>query len=107
MDSLDPMRTDVAEEFFASAVDDLFRVLDDPDGGFPHAVLQFAKAVLRKLDNPETRSRFLEFLFLQWFFSKFLYRALTYPEVYEPLALDELAKLTIICFRCDRPTVFS
>ncbi|KAJ5518152.1 hypothetical protein N7453_000574 [Penicillium expansum] len=82
MDSLDPMRTDVAEEFFASAVDNLFRVLDDPDGGFPHAVLQFAKAVLRKLDNPETRSRFLEFLFLQWFFSKFLYRALTYPETH-------------------------
>ncbi|KAJ6132226.1 hypothetical protein N7471_007441 [Penicillium samsonianum] len=82
MDSLDPMRTDVAEEFFASAVDDLFRVLDDPDGGFPHAVLQFARAVLRKLDNPETRSRFLEFLFLQWFFSKFLYRALTYPETH-------------------------
>jgi hypothetical protein len=49
----------------------------------------------------------LEFLFLQWFFSKFLYRALTYPEVYEPLALGELAKLTPICYCCDRPTVFS
>ncbi|KAI2733717.1 hypothetical protein CBS147332_732 [Penicillium roqueforti] len=82
MDSLDPMRTDVAEEFFASAVDGLFSVLDDPDGGFPHAVLQFARAVLRKLNNPETRRRFLEFLFLQWFFSKFLYRALTYPETH-------------------------
>ncbi|KAJ5795007.1 hypothetical protein N7457_001606 [Penicillium paradoxum] len=82
MDSLDPLRTDVAEEFFASAVDDLFSVLDDPDGGFPHAVLQFAKAVLRKLDNPEIRNRFLEFLFVQWFFSKFLYGALTYPETH-------------------------
>jgi chromatin assembly factor 1 subunit A len=81
MDALDPLRTDVAEEFFASAVDDLFRVLDDPDGGFPHAVLQFAKAVLRKLDSPESRNRFLEFLFVQWFYSKFLYGALTYPEV--------------------------
>jgi chromatin assembly factor 1 subunit A len=93
MDALDPMRTDVAEEFFASAVDDLFRVLDDPDGGFPHAVLQFSKAVLRKLDNAESRNRFLEFLFVQWFFSKFLYGALTYPEVYQPLAFDELVKL--------------
>ncbi|KAJ6002229.1 hypothetical protein N7522_007456 [Penicillium canescens] len=82
MDALDPLRTDVAEEFFASAVDDLFRVLDDPDGGFPHAVLQFAKAVLRKLDSPESRNRFLEFLFVQWFFSKFLYGALTYPETH-------------------------
>ncbi|KAJ5575898.1 hypothetical protein N7535_002824, partial [Penicillium sp. DV-2018c] len=82
VDALDPLRTDVAEEFFTSAVDDIFRVLDDPDGGFPHAVLQLANAVLRKLDNPETRSRFLEFLFVQWFFSKFLYGALTYPETH-------------------------
>lgn len=96
MDALDPMRTDVAEEFFSSAVDALFRLLDDPDGGFPHAIFQFAKAVLRKLDTPETRTRFLEFLFVQWFSSKFLYGALTYPEVYEPLVPDERAKLTIV-----------
>lgn len=80
-EALDPLRTDVAEEFFASAVDDLFRVLDDPDGGFPRAVLQFANAVLRKMDNPDSRSRFLEYLFIQWFFPKFLHSALTYPEV--------------------------
>lgn len=80
-EALDPLRTDVAEEFFASAVDDLFRVLDDPDGGFPSTVLQFAKAVLCKLDNLDGRSRFLEYLFVQWFFPKFLYSALTYPEV--------------------------
>ncbi|KAJ5280261.1 Chromatin assembly factor 1 subunit A [Penicillium angulare] len=79
---LDPLRTDVAEEFFISAVDELFRVLDDPDSGFPCAVLQFAKAVLRKIDNPDIRSRFLEYLFLQWFFPKFLYSALTYPETH-------------------------
>ena len=87
-DALDPLRTDVAEEFFASAVDDLFRVLDDPDSGFPYAVLQFAKAVLSKIDNPDIRSRFLEYLFLQWFFPKFLYSALTYPEVW-PLTFGE------------------
>jgi chromatin assembly factor 1 subunit A len=80
-DAWDPLRTDVAEEFFASAVDNLFRVLDDPDGGFPRAVLQFAKAVLRKMESPDSRSRFLEYLFVQWFFPKFLYSALTYPEV--------------------------
>ncbi|KAJ5665271.1 uncharacterized protein N7477_007719 [Penicillium maclennaniae] len=81
-EALDPLRTDVAEEFFASAVDDLFRLLDDPDGGFPRAVLQFAKAILRKLDHPDSRSRFLEYLFVQWFFPKFLYSALTYPETH-------------------------
>ena len=80
-EALDPLRTDVAEEFFASAVDNLFQVLDDPDGGFPRAALQFAKAILQKLDKPDVRSRFLEFLFLQWFFPKFLHSALTYPEV--------------------------
>ncbi|KAJ5381506.1 uncharacterized protein N7496_003934 [Penicillium cataractarum] len=81
-EALDPLRTDVAEEFFASAVDNLFRVLDDPDGGFPRAVLQFAKAVLRKMESPDSRSRFLEYLFVQWFFPKFLYSALTYPETH-------------------------
>ncbi|OKP00980.1 hypothetical protein PENSUB_7561 [Penicillium subrubescens] len=81
-DAWDPLRTDVAEEFFASAVDNLFRVLDDPDGGFPRAVLQFAKAVLRKMESPDSRSRFLEYLFVQWFFPKFLYSALTYPETH-------------------------
>lgn len=93
-EALDPLRTDVAEEFFASAVDDLFRVLDDPDAGFPRTVLQFAKAVLQKLDNPDTRSRFLEYLFIQWFFPKFLYSALTYPEVC-PLALRVEHRLTM------------
>lgn len=80
-EALDPLRTDVAEEFFASAVDNLFRVLDDPDGGLPRAVLQFAQAVLQKMESPDSRSRFLEYLFVQWFFPKFLYSALTYPEV--------------------------
>ncbi|KAJ5689340.1 hypothetical protein N7462_003732 [Penicillium macrosclerotiorum] len=81
-EALDPLRTDAAEEFFASAVDDLFRVLDDADGGFPRAVLQFAKAVLQKLETLDSRSRFLEYLFVQWFFPKFLYSTLTYPETH-------------------------
>ncbi|KAF7720181.1 Uncharacterized protein PECH_008598 [Penicillium ucsense] len=81
-EALDPLRTDVAEEFFASAVDGLFRVLDDPDCGFPSAVFQFAREVLGRLDSPDSRSRFLEYLFVQWFFPKFLYSALTYPEAH-------------------------
>ncbi|RAL01999.1 uncharacterized protein BO80DRAFT_444247 [Aspergillus ibericus CBS 121593] len=78
----DPLRTEVAEEFFASAVDDLFQLLDDPDGGLPHGVMQLSNAVLQKLDRQDGRARFLEFLFVQWFFSKFLYGALTYPEAH-------------------------
>lgn len=78
---IDPLKTDVAEEFFASAVDSLFKLLDDPDAGLPRAVMEFASAILRKLDHTDSRNRFLEYLFVHWFFSKFLYGALTYPEV--------------------------
>ncbi|KAG2415827.1 hypothetical protein HFD88_007019 [Aspergillus terreus] len=78
----DPLRTDVAEEFFASAVDALFELLDDPDGGFPHAVMELSCAIMAKLDRPDCRDRFLEILYVQWFFSKFLCGALTYPEAH-------------------------
>ena len=80
-ETIDPLKTDVAEEFFASAVDSLFKLLDGPDAGLPRAVMEFGSAILRKLGHMETRHRFLEFLFVHWFFSKFLYGALTYPEV--------------------------
>ena len=78
----DPLRTDAAQEFFASAVNALFtQVLDDDDdAGFPHAVMEFACAILGKL-RPDARERFLEYLFAQWFFTEFLYDALLYPEV--------------------------
>ncbi|RAH85124.1 hypothetical protein BO86DRAFT_213714 [Aspergillus japonicus CBS 114.51] len=78
----DPLRTDVAEEFFASAVDALFKLLDDPDGGFPQAVMQLSCAILQKLEHRDDRNRFLELLFVQWFFAKFLYGALTFPEAH-------------------------
>ncbi|EAW14736.1 uncharacterized protein ACLA_001470 [Aspergillus clavatus NRRL 1] len=79
---LDPLKTDVAEEFFASAVDALLKLLDDPDAGFPHAAMKLARAILRKLSHPDLRGRFLEYLFLQWFFPKFLSSALAYPETH-------------------------
>lgn len=77
----DPLRTDAAEEFFESAVQTLFEVLDDTDAGLPSAALDFCNAVLNKLVDAETRDRFLEFIFVQWFFSRYLYYALTFPEV--------------------------
>uniref|UniRef100_A0A093V045 Uncharacterized protein n=1 Tax=Talaromyces marneffei PM1 TaxID=1077442 RepID=A0A093V045_TALMA len=76
----DPLRTDAAEEFFESAVQTLFEVLDDSDAGLPSAALEFCNAVLNKLTDAETRDRFLEFIFVQWFFSRYLYYALTFPE---------------------------
>ncbi|KAI9367000.1 hypothetical protein BJX61DRAFT_547924 [Aspergillus egyptiacus] len=80
MDPIDPLRTDVAEEFFATTVDSLLELLDDPDAGLPQTVVQLSKAILQKLDRKDCRDRFLDFLFVQWFFSKFLYGALTFPE---------------------------
>lgn len=77
----DPLRTDAAEEFFQSAVQTLFEVLDDPDAGLPSAALEFCNAILNNLDDAETQDRFLEFFFVQWFFSRYLYYALTFPEV--------------------------
>lgn len=81
-ESPDPLRTEAAEEFFESAVQNLFEVLDDPDGGFPHGALEFGNAVLGKLALPEIRDRFLQYIFVQWFFSKFLHNALLYPETH-------------------------
>jgi chromatin assembly factor 1 subunit A len=41
----DPFRTDAAEEFFESAVQTLFEILDDPDGGFPYGALELGRAI--------------------------------------------------------------
>lgn len=84
METLDHLRSDLAEEFFESAVRDLFEVLDDSDGGLPSGSLEFGNAVFGKLHLPESRNRFLEYTFFQWFFRKFLHNALSFPEVPYP-----------------------
>ncbi|EEH05416.1 conserved hypothetical protein [Histoplasma capsulatum G186AR] len=76
----DPLRTSVAEEFFQSAVRDLFEVLDDSDGGFPRGALEFGNAVLSKLGMTESRKRAVEYIIFQWFFCKFMHNALLFPE---------------------------
>ncbi|KAL2366391.1 hypothetical protein RJZ56_000650 [Blastomyces dermatitidis] len=76
----DPLRTGVAEEFFQSAVRDLFQVLDDSNGGFPLGALEFGNAVLTKLGMTESRKRALEYIFFQWFFCKFMHNVLLFPE---------------------------
>ncbi|KAL4972077.1 hypothetical protein BDW66DRAFT_144885 [Aspergillus desertorum] len=87
MDPIDPLKTEVAEEYFASTVDALLELLDDPDSGLPRSIVQLGMAIMRKLDRKDCRDRFLDFLFGQWFFPKFLYGALTYPEGHD-LLLD-------------------
>ncbi|KAL5047409.1 hypothetical protein BDW71DRAFT_180045 [Aspergillus fruticulosus] len=87
MDPIDPLRTEVAEEYFAFTVDALLDLLDDLDAGLPQSIVQLGKAIMQKLDRQDCRDRFLDFLFGQWFFPKFLYGALTYPEGHD-LLLD-------------------
>ncbi|EEP79014.1 predicted protein [Uncinocarpus reesii 1704] len=81
-DGFDPLRTDVAEQFFQSAVHDLFAVLDDSDAGFPEGAIELGNAIIEKLGTAETHKRFLDFIFSQWFFRKFLPTAISYPETH-------------------------
>jgi len=79
--AVDPLSTQVAEEFFERSVQDLLEVLDESNGGIPSGGLDLCNAILRNLEGRETRYRFREFFFLQWYFSKYLPKALIYPEV--------------------------
>lgn len=77
----DPLRTEVAEQFFHSAIRDLFAILDDADGGFPRDVLDFSNQIISKMSVPESYRRALGYIFVNWFFKTYLYDALVYPEV--------------------------
>ena len=80
-DAFDPMKTDVAEQFFRTSVQALFEVLDDSDGGFPAGSLEFGRAIIEKLGVSDTCRRFLGYIFYQWFFGKFVHSAMCFPEV--------------------------
>ena len=77
----DPLRTQEAEDFFDNAVQELFALLNDADGGLPFGALHFGSAVLGKLSQPEKQSSFRGFLLYSWYFREFLFSALTMPEV--------------------------
>jgi hypothetical protein len=77
----DPLRTAEAEEFFDKAVQELFAILHDGDGGLPFGALHFGSAVLGKLGRAESQSSFRGFLLYSWYFCEFLFSALTMPEV--------------------------
>lgn len=83
-DAFDPMKTDVAEQFFRTSVQALFEVLDDSDGGFPAGSLEFGRAIIEKLGVSDTCRRFLGYIFYQWFFGKFVHSAMCFPEVCSP-----------------------
>lgn len=70
-----------AQEFFDSAICDLFAIFVRYDGGFPSGALQFVAAVLKKLPSVEQQMRFRGEFFRGWFLDHFLCLAITYPEV--------------------------
>lgn len=78
----DPLRTQEAEDFFDNAVQELFAILNDRDGGLPFGALHFGSAVLGKLSQGEEQSSFRGFLLYSWYFCDFLFSALTMPEVW-------------------------
>jgi hypothetical protein len=80
----DPLRTQGAEDFFENAVQELFAIICDGDGGLPFGALHFGSAVLGKLEVTEKQSSFRGFLLYSWYFSEFLFSALTMPEVRFP-----------------------
>lgn len=80
-ESFDTLKTEAAQEFFDSAVENLFDILDDVDGGLPWGALRFGSTILGKLGDPEKQSRFRGFMFFQWFLCDYLSSAIVYPEV--------------------------
>jgi hypothetical protein len=89
----DPLRTEEAEDFFENAVQELFTILGDGDGGLPFGALHFGSAVLGKLSQPEKQSSFRGYLLYSWYFCEFLFSALTMPEVCFPCRLEGFSNL--------------
>jgi len=81
---VDPLTTPPAESFLSTAVQNLFDILNDQDGGLPYGALQFGRAVIGKLNLAATQSRFRGYLFFHWFFCEFLQSAIVHPEVSNP-----------------------
>lgn len=74
-------KDDLEEEFFSVAVRDIFKLLNNADcGGLPSGALLLSKAVLeRSADND--RRHYESYIIVNWFFYRFLSRAITHPEV--------------------------
>ena len=70
-----------AEEFYDTAVQGLFEVVDDPGaGGIPEGLIELGNAILTKLD-PKLHTSTRRFLVSKWLFSVFLLNAIIHPEV--------------------------
>ncbi|EPE33254.1 hypothetical protein GLAREA_06266 [Glarea lozoyensis ATCC 20868] len=72
-----------ADEFYASAIQGLFEIVDDPGaGGIPEGLLELGNAILRKVDDPKRNASTKVFLVSKWLFSTFLLNVIVHPEAY-------------------------
>lgn len=70
-----------ADEFYDTALNGLFEIVDDPGaGGIPEGLIELGNAILRKLD-PKRHNPTRRFLVSKWLFSVFLLNAIIHPEV--------------------------
>jgi hypothetical protein len=71
-----------ADEFYDSAIQGLFDVVDDPGSGvIPEGLIELGNAIVRKLD-PKRHNPTRRFLVSKWLFSVFLLNAIIHPEVF-------------------------
>lgn len=74
-----------AEEFYDSAIEALFGIVDDPGaGGIPEGLIELGNAILKKLDQ-KRHGPTRRFLVSKWLFSVFLLNVIIHPEVRTPL----------------------
>ncbi|KAL9028173.1 MAG: hypothetical protein Q9196_003420 [Gyalolechia fulgens] len=72
-----------SSRFFDKALKDLLAILTNssPAQMVPDGLLQFIRSTLLNISSTEVRGRARKFIAFKWFFSSFLGRVLTYPEV--------------------------
>lgn len=79
----EPVVASTISMFFDQALEAFFKLLEArPALGFlPDGVLDFARAILQKIKDPEQARKARNDIVLGWCFSKFFYRVISYPEV--------------------------
>lgn len=74
-------RDDSEDEFFAIAVKNIFQLLNSPEiGGLPTGVIVLSRAILSRAEDGDKR-HYESFIIINWFFYRFLSKAISYPEV--------------------------
>ena len=69
--------------FFDDSLKELFQLLADeqPFAGVPSSALDFARAILTKIQDPRVQLRSKTFITTRWYFSSYISNFILYPEV--------------------------